>query len=401
MSMQISRRALLKGGALIAAGSFLPRFALAAEPGRKVLVFLFLRGALDGLHAVVPVGEPGLRDLRPGLVPEGALPLEPGFALHPSLDALLPHWRNGSLAIVHAVGSPDPTRSHFDAQDYLELGTPGVKATKDGWLARSLRSVRADPSPLEAVALSPRLPRSLQGATTALAFSSPDQLRLHPLAGSPRGAQGQAGARAAFELLYGAGTDEVSAAGKEAFEAVALLDAKMGKPAPLPEAYPKAPLSQPLHELAELIKADVGLRVGCVDALGWDTHVAQPAQLDARLRQLGGAIAAFFEDLGRRGADVVLVAATEFGRTVRQNGANGTDHGHGSIALVVGGAVRGGKILGRWPGLRDDQLYEGRDLAVTTDLRSVLSAAAASQLGARDPQALFPGFSGAPLQELF
>ncbi|HTO96458.1 MAG TPA: DUF1501 domain-containing protein [Myxococcales bacterium] len=403
----MNRRMLLQSGALVAAGSFLPgwaRRALAQEgPRGRVLVFLFLRGALDGLHAVPPLGEPRLFDLRPQLAPgpEERLGLgQPGFALHAALEPLLPFWRDRMLAIVHAVGSPDGTRSHFDAQDALELGTPGLKSTPDGWLSRSLRqSMPADRSPLDAVAVSPRLPRSLQGAPSALAFSSLEQLRLHALAGSS-GPSGRSEAKAAFAGLYGSQADEpVATSGKEAFAALRMLERKLG-PTDTAAEYPQGPLAQSLRQLARLIKADVGLRVGCVDAQGWDTHVAQPARLAGNLRQLAGSLAAFQRDLGPRARDVVLVAATEFGRTVRQNGANGTDHGHGSVAFVLGPSVRGGAILGRWPGLRDDQLYEGRDLAVTTDLRSVLAAVARSQLGAGDARRVFPGFTGQPLSGL-
>ena len=406
----MKRRVFLQAGAVVAAGSFLPRFArlaLAQEPRArgKVLVFLFLRGALDGLHAVAPVGEKRFLELRPQLAlkTQELLPLEPGFALHPSLQPLLPFWKDGTLALVQAVGSPDPTRSHFDAQDFLELGTPGVKGTPDGWLARSLReSPPAHASVVDAVAVSPRLPRALQGAPEALAFASLDQLRLRPLPGAPGGPKGRAEAEAAFEALYAQGQGPVATSGKEAFAALELLESKLGPGAPKPAAqYPGGPIAQSLRQLAQLIKADVGLRVGCADAGGWDTHAAQPGQLASNLRQLAESLAAFMRDLGPRAADVVLVAATEFGRTVRQNGANGTDHGHASIALLLGGGVRGGKIHGRWPGLRDDQLYEGRDLAVTTDLRNVLAAAAAAQLGARDLPALFPGFDGQPLPGLF
>ena len=412
-SASFSRRQILRGGALIAAGSFLPpwaRRALALEdlgPGRrKALIFLFLRGALDGLHAVTPLDEPRFRQLRPQLALEPAdlLELEPGFALHPALAPLMPFWKEGSLAFVHAVGSPDPTRSHFDAQDFLELGTPGVKDTPDGWLARSLRDAAdAQRSPLEAVAVSPRMPRALQGAPDALAFASLDQLRLRPLAGGPGGEQGRAQARSAFGALYALGADEpVTTSGKEAFAALDLLERKVGQGSP-PSLmqYPPGPLGSALKQIAQLIKAEVGLRVGCADAGGWDTHVAQPGQLANNFKQLGEALSAFRRDLGARAGEVVLIAATEFGRTVRQNGANGTDHGHASLALVLGGSVRGGRIHGRWPGLADDRLYEGRDLAVTTDLRSVLAAVVAQQLGAADEQRLFPGFSGKPLSSLF
>ncbi len=263
-----------------------------------------------------------------------------------------------------------------------------MKATPDGWLARALRQEK-QVSPLDAVAVSPRLPRALQGAPDALAFASLDQLRIRPLAGGNR-----AQAKAVFEGLYRQEDEPVAASGREAFAALDLLEKKL----PPPGEYPNGPIANSLRQLGRVIKAGVGLRVGCADAGGWDTHAAQPGQLANNLRQLAEALKAFREDT--KGHDVVLVAATEFGRTVRQNGANGTDHGHASVAFVLGDGVRGRKVHGRWPGLRDDQLYEGRDLAVTTDLRSVLLAAAGRQLGAKDPQALFPGFSGTPLAGL-
>ena len=417
-----SRRTLLKGGALVAAGSFLPAFARRAladqdlGPGRrKTLVFLFLRGALDGLFAVAPYGEPRLQALRPllALPPPGAggkaappslLSLDvPGFGLHPALEPLLPLWRDGSLALVHAVGSPDTSRSHFDAQDYLELGTPGLKNTPDGWLARALSATAASQrSPLDAVAVAARLPRSLQGGPDALAFANLDQLRLRPLAGAPGGPRGRTQSQSSFEALYQhAPREAVATSGQEAFAALDLLERKLGPAAPPPAAdYPKNPIANSLRQLAQLIKADLGLRVGVADAGGWDTHAGQPGALNNNLGQLALSLAAFQKDLGARAEDVVLVAATEFGRTVRQNGANGTDHGHGSVAFVLGGPVNGGKLHGRWPGLADDQLFEGRDLAVTTDLRSVLAAAAASQLGTRDVARLFPGFEGGALPGL-
>ena len=417
---KLSRRLLLKGSAVIAAGTFLPAFARraladdAGGPGRrKTLVFLFMRGALDGLFAVTPYGEPRLTALRPTLAlpppdsdyKSAQLPKllsigVPGFGFHPALAPLLPLWREGSLAVVHAVGSPESSRSHFDAQDFLELGTPGVKSTPDGWLARALTQEPAQGrSPLDAVAVAARLPRSLQGGPDALAFANLDQLRLHPLAGGPGGQPGRTQARTSFEAMYqGAPEDAVATSGKEAFAALQLLEKKLGPDAPKPDAqYPNGPVANSLRQLAQLIKADVGLRVGAADAGGWDTHSAQPGQLQRNLGDLAQALAAFYKDLGPRAEDIVLVAATEFGRTVRQNGANGTDHGHASVAFVLGGGVNGGKLYGKWPGLAEDRLFEGRDLAVTTDLRSVLASVARSQLGVTDMGKLFPGFAGAPL----
>ena len=425
-SRAISRRALLKGGAVAGAmlgGGLLPGFmrrALAAgdrgPARRKVLAFLFLRGAMDGLNVVSPYGDSRLGELRPTLAlpapgeerksdlgPGALLDLgAPGFGLHPSLEALLPLWHEGTLAFVHAVGSPDATRSHFDAQDFLELGTPGVKATRDGWMARAVAQSPGDRSALEAIAVAQRLPRSLQGDGAALAFANLEQLRLRPMAGAPGGAQGRTLARQTFEALYDLADGPVATSGKEAFAAVELLERKLAGRTfrPGEGGYPAAPVGQSLRLLAALIQSDVGLRVGFAEVTGWDTHVQQQGVLARNLADLGKALAAFHADLGPRLDDVVLIAATEFGRTARQNGTLGTDHGHGSVAFVLGGAVAGGKIHGRWPGLSDDQLFEGRDLAVTTDLRAVLAAAARAQLGATDVGALFPGYSGPVLPGL-
>ena len=356
LSQVISRRALLKGGAVVGAmvgGGLLPGFmrrALAAAneapERRKVLAFLFLRGAIDGLEVVSPHGEPGFAQLRPTLAlpapgwerksdtgPGALLDLGvPGFGLHPSLQPLLPLWREGTLAFVHAVGSPDATRSHFDAQDFLELGTPGLKATRDGWMARAVAQAPGGPSSLEAIAVSPRLPRSLQGDPSALAFASLDQLRLRPMAGAPGGAQGRTLARQTFEALYDLAPEgPVAASGKEAFAAAELLEKKLaGRDLrPGEGGYPPAPIGRSLQLLGALIKSDVGLRVGFAEVSGWDTHVQQQGVLARNLTELGQALAAFRADLGLRLDEVVLVAATEFGRTVRQNGTLGTDHGHG------------------------------------------------------------------------
>ncbi|MFL5313349.1 MAG: DUF1501 domain-containing protein [Myxococcales bacterium] len=427
-----SRRALLKGGAVVGAifaGGLLPGFMrralAAAEEGgarRKVLAFLFLRGALDGLHVVSPHGEPRLAQLRPTLAlpapgeerktdagPGALLDLGvPGFGLHPALGPLLPLWREGTLAFVHAVGSPDATRSHFDAQDFLELGTPGVKGTREGWMARALAQSGRGRSALEAIAVAQRLPRSLQGDGAALAFANLEQLRLRPMAGAPGGAQGRTLARRTFEALYDMAPDgPVATSGKEAFAALDLLERKLaGRSFRAGEGgYPAAAVGQSLRLLAALIGSDVGLRVGFAEVNGWDTHVQQQRVLARNLADLAKALAAFRADLGPRFDDVVLIAATEFGRTARQNGTLGTDHGHGSVAFVLGGNVSGGnvsggRIHGRWPGLSDHQLFEGRDLAVTTDLRAVLAAAARAQLGATDVGRLFPGYSGAVLPGL-
>jgi len=409
--MIVSRRLFLQRGAIAGAAlgvGLLPGFArraLGQEKSGKVFVFLFLRGALDGLSVVVPNGDGRMAQFRPQLLPASGL-LEvgiPGFGLHPALSPLVPLFHEGSLGFVHAVGSPDSTRSHFDAQDYLELGTPGVKNTQDGFLARAMGRTRAVASPVQAVAVTQHLPRSLQGDRDALAFSSLEQLRLRPLAGGPGGPRGRSLSRRAFEALYeNFADDAVAASGKEAFAAVELIERKLGdgRLGGADGAYPNGPLGKSMRLLAALIKADVGLRVGFAEAAGWDTHTAQLAVLERNLGDLAKALAAFRADLGSRFDDVCLVAATEFGRTVRQNGTLGTDHGHGSVAMVLGGRVNGGKVLGTFPGLAEDQLFEGRDLAVTTDLRAVLGAALRSQFSGIDVGSVFPGYRGTVLGNL-
>jgi len=384
----------------------LASFALRAQERRRTLVFLFLPGGLDGLSVVVP-DDPRLVEMRPAIAHpapgkpaasapdrEALLPLESGLGLHPSLRELLPLYRDGVLAFVHAVGQPSPTRSHFDAQDYLELGTPGVKSTRDGWLARALRLSSPSGSPLEAVALSQALPRSLYGSPRAFAVSSLGAARLRPLAGGPRGAEGRTLSREAFDALYLGSS--LAGPAHDAFAALEMIERRIGEIPKGPNPY--GPAGRALREVAALVKADVGLRVAFVSAGGWDTHAGQPGELSRRLAGLGGALAAFWKELGPRADDVLLVAATEFGRTARQNGSLGTDHGHGSIALALGGRVAGGKVYGRWPGLGPAELYEGRDLDATTDLRAFLATATEAQLGATS--GVFPGYTGAKLSYL-
>ncbi len=420
----MKRRLFLQGSAFALATfglSAVPGFArralaLEAPPGgkRRTLVFLFLTGGLDGLSLLVPYGEPGFLELRPnlahplpgqprgkdGAVAEPLLALESGLGLHPSLKDLLPLYQDSVLAFVHAAGQPGGTRSHFDAQDFLELGTPGDKSTPDGWLSRALQlsSAVGAATPLDAVAISQHLPRSLQGKSKAFAFANLNAVRLRPLAGGPGGDQGRSRARDAFEALYASSDDAALAApGKEAFEALSLLEQRLGKDYAKPREgviYPNGPAAGALRQVAALVKAEVGLRVAAASVGGWDTHANQPGELSRRLGELGGALGAFWSDLGDKQDEVMLVAVTEFGRTVRQNGSNGTDHGHGSVALLLGGAVAGGKVYGRWPGLRRDQLFEGRDLDVTTDVRGILAKAAEAQLGVHDTARLFPGYAG-------
>jgi uncharacterized protein (DUF1501 family) len=404
-----TRRAFLKGSALamFGAGSaplWLGRAAQGAQSSRKkVLVALFQRGAVDGLNTVVPFAEKEYYALRPNLaIPapkrgaaagESAIDLDGFFGLHPSLANLKPLWDAKELAIVNAVGSPDPTRSHFDAQDYMEAGTPGLKSTRDGWLNRALVDAEGHPvSPVRAVAMGVALPRILRGPEPAVAIDRLDNFQV-------RSRQAQN----AFSSIYGESADALlQNTGKEAFDAIQIVQ-KVSAQATRPAArYPNGRLAQSLQQIAALIKADVGLEVAFADMGGWDHHVNEvgprptTGQLANLLRQLGDAIAAFRRDLGDRFEDVVLVTMSEFGRTARENGTRGTDHGHANLMFVLGGAIQGGKVYGDWPGLAREQLYEQRDLAVTTDFRQVLGELVYYHLQNRDTRGLFPGYTLSP-----
>ncbi|MGH9592715.1 MAG: DUF1501 domain-containing protein, partial [Bryobacteraceae bacterium] len=334
-----SRRFFLKSSALAmfgvgAAPAWLSRAAYAADgPGRrkKVLVAIFQRGAADGLNIVVPFGEkryyemrPTIAIPRPGGGPLSALDLTGFFGLHPALAPLKPIYDRRQLAIVEAVGSPDPTRSHFDAQDYMESGTPGMKATPDGWLNRALPVEAAgDSSPLRAVSLGPELPRCLRGHNDAVAVSS---LRSFHVADDSTAS--------VFENMYGASKDRVlNGTGRETFEAMKIVESIEKRPY-VPEGgavYPNGRMGQSLQQIAQLIKADVGLEVAFTDIGGWDNHVGEVGALANALNQFGASLAAFHQDLGARMEDVTVATMSEFGRTARENGNRGTDHGHANV----------------------------------------------------------------------
>jgi uncharacterized protein (DUF1501 family) len=397
-----TRRAFLKaGGCALVAGAAAPRFLLraanAAAPSGKVLVAVFQRGAVDGLSMVMPHGDPGYAAARQAIAlqppargaGDRAIDLDGFFALHPALAPLAPLWNDRALAAVHACGSPDSTRSHFDAQDYMETGTPGIKNTPDGWLARALRARGTAATPFRAVALGPALPRTLHGDVGAISMSSLERFDVRTAAD---------GARHGFESLYEQGVrDLLHGTGRETFEAVKMLRSVGAARIP-PENgadYPRNAFGQSLRQIAQLIKANVGLEIAFADMQGWDTHVGQGAeqgQLANRFREFGGALAAFTRDLGSRMADVVVLTMSEFGRTVAENGNRGTDHGRATAMLVLGGSVRGGRVYGRWPGLGRHQLFEGRDLAVTTDFRALFTEVVTRHLGA-PATPLFPGFA--------
>ena len=401
-----TRRAFLKGSSLAmfgigAAPSWLARAAYAdssAAPRKKILVAIFQRGAADGLNVVVPFGDPRYYELRPtiripkpgGEPADSAIDLNGFFGLHPSLAPLKPIYDAKALAIVHATGSPDPTRSHFDAQDYMEAGTPGLKATRDGWLNRALAPHAAPISPLRAVALGPSLPRALRGANPAVAVNNLGDFQVKDSKSSDL-----------FESMYEHSVDTVlNGTGRETFEAVKMLKAiQSASYTPAGGAsYPAGKFGQSMQQIARLIKANVGVEVAFADIGGWDTHFNQMGQrasqgtLANQLTELGAGLAAFYKDLGDRMADVAVVTMSEFGRTAKENGTRGTDHGHANVMFVMGGGINGG-IRGEWPGLEQEQLYEGRDLNITTDFRDVLSELVTHHLGNRQVGAVFPGYA--------
>lgn len=383
--------------------SFLTRTVMAqattAQAQGKKLVVIFQRGAADGLNIVVPHHESAYYQMRPTIAIQQnqVIDLDGFFGLHPAMQPLKPLWDQRHLAIVHACGSPDPTRSHFDAQDYMESGTPGVKSTTDGWLNRALQSEDAccsrKHSAFRAVALGTQVPRTLEGRIPAVAVNNVRDFSV----GGPNPAA--VPVAAGFEAMY---ADSVNAVlhdtGSETFEAVKMLQASdPAKYTPAPGAnYPNGPFGNSLRQIAQLLKANLGVEAAFTDIGGWDTHQNQGnvnGQMANRLRDFSEGISAFWTDMGDEAENVILVTMSEFGRTVHQNGTGGTDHGHANVMFILGGNVQGGRVYGKWPGMRQDQLYEGRDLAITTDFRQVLGEAAYKTVGARNLDLVFPGAS--------
>ena len=391
----MNRRVFLKSSAVAmfgvgAAPAWLARAAAATEGngrGKKVLVAIFQRGAVDGLNVVVPFADKHYYDLRPSIAVQqsSVIDLDGFFGLHPSLSPLKPVFDAKHLAIVEAVGSPDATRSHFDAQDYMESGTPGLKATRDGWLNRALPLARNAPSPVRAVSIGTGLPRSLRGSNAAVAVNNLNEFQIRDATSSNT-----------FESMYAGTVDKIlNGTGRETFDAVRILQSIQKQPyTPAAGArYPNGRFGQSMQQIARLVKADVGLEVAFADVGGWDTHVNEVGQLNNLLTDFGASLAAFYQDLGDRMQDVVVVTMSEFGRTARENGTRGTDHGHANVMFVMGGNVQGGKVYGDWPGLANEQLYEGRDLALTTDFRDVLGELASKHLGTREIKKIFPGYT--------
>ena len=399
----ISRRVFLRNGALTAVGlsmvpGFLERAAMAAPQAgrRKTLVVVFQRGAADGLNIVVPFGErayyahrPTIAIPAPGSSDDAALDLDGFFGLHPALGPLHGLYREGRFAVVNAVGMPDTGgRSHFQAQDFMESATPGNRNVTTGWLNRYLSS---EPDPMEssfrAAALAESMPKALRGPAPALSVRSLADFSL------PGGFL--------YESLYsGAGNTLLTGAAREMFDGMRQLEAvRLADHGPAPGvnygANPANPgeFGSAMMQIAQLIKADVGLQVAFVDVRGgWDTHSDEAARLADLLQTFGRGLATFHQDLGDRMEDVVVVTMSEFGRTARENGSGGTDHGHANFMFVTGGPVRGGRVYSGWPGLEPEQLNENRDLALTVDFRDVLGELLVGHLGCEDTDSIFPGY---------
>lgn len=402
--MMFNRRFFLHKGAFALAGTttiptFLVRSVLAQTPPtpKHRLVVVFQRGAADGLNIVVPYREKNYYSMRPSIaIPQNqVIDLDGFFGLHPSMAAFKPLYDQGHLAIVHAAGSPDMTRSHFDAQDYMESGTPGVKNTDDGWLNRALQAedprMREPHSAFRAVALGPDVPRTLSGKIPAIALSNVNNFQVGGRGSAPTPAA------SAFEAMYGASGDHIfHATGEETFDAVKMLRA--ANPAQYSPAaganYPGSEFGTRMKQIAQLLKANLGVEAAFTDVTGWDTHQNQGSvngQLANRLSDFSNSIAAFWRDMGDDAANITLVTMSEFGRTAQENGTGGTDHGHANAMFVLGANVKGGRVHGRWPGIAHEQLNEGRDLALTTDYRQVLGELVSRTLGANNLEAVFPG----------
>jgi uncharacterized protein (DUF1501 family) len=392
-----SRRLMLRASATAA---LLPlgcgAWAATAEGGPKRLIVILLRGAVDGLNVVVPYADQAYYEARPTIAiarpgaPDGALALDGHFGLHPALAALIPLWRQGDLAFIQAAGSPDPNRSHFEAQRYIENGTPGCSTTADGWMNRLLLALPGRRGPTDAISIGETLARILTGAAPVANLPlGPDPARALPI--------DQPQLAGAFDRLYAA-NDALGEAYREGRGARAELlgDLEREQAAADAGAPPPANFAGRAVRLGRLIGGDARIRLAFVGLGGWDTHVDQggsKGRLASHLSSFGEGLAALARGLGGAWRDTVVVILSEFGRTVRENGDRGTDHGHGNVIWVAGGEVKGGRVYGQWPGLSAAQLYQQRDLAITTDFRAALVAILGAHMGLADRQLdlVFPG----------
>jgi uncharacterized protein (DUF1501 family) len=393
----LTRRQLLRGAAAgCAAWAVPPLFArgAAAAETAPVVVVVFLRGGADALSLVVPLGDPLYAELRPtiALSPGETLPLDGFFGLHAALAPLAPLWNDGALAIAHAVGSPDPTRSHFGAQDALETAAPGRPAVRDGWLARWLATLGTTGA-FAGITIGSSRTLSMTGDVHTASLVSLDSFQAGGLLSPAR--------RDALAAGFAAGTDlRLRAAAEEMFDTQAAL-ADVSRQTAV--AYPPSIFGGTLRDAAALIKSPLGVRAVAVDLHGWDHHGEERHELPVVARDFAEGLAAFHRDLGAHVGRTLVLVTTEFGRTAAENGGGGTDHGHGGVLFALGAGVRGGRVHlrgGRWPGLRPADLWEGRDLAVTTDFRDVYAEVLRRHLGVADPGALLAGFATSPANEL-
>ena len=358
--------------------------ALGEDRSHKRLVVIFLRGAVDGLNVVVPYSESGYYNSRPSIaIPKpgengGVLRLDGHFGLHPELSPLMSLWEQRSLAFVHASGSSDSSRSHFDAQDYMETATPGIKTTGDGWLNRLLEVLPGTRNATDAISVGPTLPRILSGKLPSTNFPLTQAATRQTPLDRPE-------IQSAFDRLY-SGNDALSIAYRDSQTSRKKLLADIAEDMKTADAGAPSPIgfAAEAQKLGRLIARDSSIKIAFVAFGGWDTHVNQGAgagQLANRLKALGESLSTFVQALGQTYSDTVILVMSEFGRTAHENGNAGTDHGHGNVMWIAGGNVRGGKVYGQWPGVSGSELYEGRDLAITTDFREVISALLEAQFG--------------------
>ena len=399
---RLSRRDFIKSAGTFGAGlalwslpSWLHAAAkMASGSNSKTLVVLFQRGAADGLNTVIPFMDPNYLKSRPTIGLKyasggnGILDLDGRFGFHPSLAPLMPLWKEGHLAVVHSAGSPDSSRSHFDAQDYMETGTPGVKGTADGWLNRTVASFpKAGSDPLAALAISARPPRILRGDIPVTSMTSLKDYTF---------SQGTEAAKT-FEDMYSQANGLLGKAGIATADSIKKLQSLLSTGSdPSYVGYGNGTLGHALSDLASILKSGAEVKVAFVDIGGWDHHTGESYRLGSLLEDWGKGLSAFWRDLGDKARDVVVISMTEFGRTVAENGAQGTDHGHGGVMFMLGGPVKGGKVYGKWDGLERENLNEGRDLPVNTDFRQVICEALGKHLDVKNESEIFPGFKPGP-----
>jgi len=410
--MQLNRRQFLKSGtALGVVGAskslfpnWMPSLAFANElnkaPG-DVLVNIFLRGGMDGLSAVVPYFEgSNYYDARPtqAIAEQNLVVLDDRFALHPAMTSLKELYDDGSFGIIHATGSPDDSRSHFDAMQFMEYGTPGEKTIGTGWLGRHLKSAAwQNNSPFRAVGMGAMVAQSLRGPVTPLAIKSIADF--HFKGRESELAKLQASLASLYQIDVEEKIDPLSSQAKLVFDTVELLQDLDARGYVTTANYPDTEFGLGLKQIAQLIKADVGLEVASIDLGGWDTHEGQgtlDGEFNTLLTELSQGLHAFYSDLSDYMQNVSVVTMSEFGRTLAENGSSGTDHGHGNVMFVMGGGINGGQVHTDWPSLERSALADG-DLAITIDYRDVLSEIITGRLLNPELNQIFPKHSVNPL----